>query len=111
MTLTDKSVTFEAKVDTGATYCIFERKHGESIGLSIETGLQQPISTANGRFLTFGHEVTLTVCGFQFDCIAYFAADEAIRRKVLGRYGWLDRVVLGLIDYEGKLLLSRYTGA
>jgi hypothetical protein len=23
--------------------------------------------------------------------------------------GWLDRVVLGLVDYEGMLLLSRYS--
>jgi len=33
------------------------------------------------------------------------AADEDIDRNVLGRYGWLDRVTLGLIDYEGKRYL------
>jgi hypothetical protein len=32
---------------------------------------------------------------------------EHFDRNVLGRHGWLDRVVL-LIDYEGKLPLSRY---
>jgi len=26
----------------------------------------------------------------------------------VGRFGWLDRVVLGLVDYEGKFYLSRY---
>ena len=29
-------------------------------------------------------------------------------KGVLDRQGWLDRVKLGLIDYEGKLLLSAY---
>jgi len=40
--------------------------------------------------------------------MAFFPADEEIRRNVLGRFGWLDRVVLGLVDYDGKLYLSRY---
>jgi len=26
---------------------------------------------------------------------------------VVGRHGWLNRVRMGLIDYEGKLYLSR----
>jgi hypothetical protein len=106
--LFDKRITFSAKVDTGASYCIFERKHGEALGLNIESGLEQPISTATGRFNTFGHEVALIVAGFEFDAIVYFAADAGFTRNVLGRHGWLDRVVLGIVDYEGKLLLNRY---
>ena len=108
LSLSAVSVSFPAKVDTGASYCIFERRHGEALGLSIESGLPQPISTATGRFLTYGHQVTLGTVGYEFDSIVYFAADEHFDRNVLGRHGWLDRVVLGLIDYEGKLLLSRY---
>lgn len=38
----------------------------------------------------------------------YFADDSSITRNVLGRHGWLDRIVLGIVDYEGKLLLSGY---
>jgi hypothetical protein len=108
--LLEKRVNLTAKVDTGATYCVFERKLGLSLVINIEDGPEQPISTATGRLLTFGHEVTLAVGGFEFDSIAYFAADTALKRNVLGRHGWLDRIVLGLVDYEGKLLLSRYSG-
>ena len=104
----DERVTFTAKVDTGASYCIFERRHGEALGLDIESGLLQPISTATGRFITYGHEVTLVMAGFAFDSMVYFAADVGFTRNVLGRHGWLDRVVLGIVDYEGKLLLSPY---
>jgi hypothetical protein len=39
----------------------------------------------------------------------YFAADAAFSRNVLGRQGWIDRIRLGLVDYEGKLYLSDYS--
>ena len=29
--LSDRSISFAAKVDTGSSYCIFERKHGVGI--------------------------------------------------------------------------------
>lgn len=106
--LFEKDVSLTAKVDTGASYCIFERRHGEALGLNIEGGLLQPISAATDRFITYGHEITPSVAGFEFDSMVYFADDDAIKRSVLGRHGWLDRVMLGLIDYEGKLLLSQY---
>ena len=40
--------------------------------------------------------------------MVFFAEDENFRRNVLGRNGWLDRVVIGINDYDGKLYLSRY---
>ncbi len=40
--------------------------------------------------------------------MVYFAAEEHFTRSVLGRTGWLNHVKLGLIDYEGKLLLNAY---
>jgi hypothetical protein len=102
------STTFEAKLDTGSTYCIFERIHGEKLGIEIETGLRERISTASGSFLAFAHLVTLVVEGYGFDSTVYFAQDESFNRNVLGRHGWLDRVIIGINDYEGKLYLSRY---
>src|SRR2546422_7041806 len=84
LNLSAGSVNFPAKVDTGASYCIFERRHGEALGLSIENGLPQPISTATGRFLTYGHEVTLSTAEYDFDSIVYFAANEDMDRNVLG---------------------------
>src|SRR5262245_66478748 len=82
LSLSAVSVNFPAKVDTGASYCIFERRHGEALGLSIESGLPQPIGTATGRFLTYGHQVTLGTVGYEFDSIVYFAADEHFDRNV-----------------------------
>lgn len=60
-----------------------------------------------GSFLAYGHAVTLSVSDFDFDMVAYFAADESFNRNVLGRHGFLDRVLIGLDDYAGKLYLRR----
>lgn len=111
-TLKLKEQTFDlpVKVDTGASCCLFERRVGEALGFDIEMGMRQLFGTATGTFVGYGHEVTLSVAEFEFDTIVFFPSDAEIARNVLGRFGWLDRVVLGLVDYEGKLYLSRYGG-
>jgi len=108
LSLSGTAVEFEAKIDTGAENCIFERRHGETLGLQIESGSEQIFSTVTGIFVTYGHELTMNVLEVEFVSTVYFAKEESFTRNVLGRQGWLDRVKLGLIDYEGKLLLSAY---
>jgi hypothetical protein len=97
-----------AKLDTGSQFCIFERKQGERLGLEIESGNPLRMTTATGTFNTFGHTVNLSVLGIETEATVYFAAEESFYLNILGRQGWLDRVKFGLIDYEGKLLLSAY---
>lgn len=106
--ITEKEISFPAKVDTGSSFCIFERRFGENLGLEIEKGLFQNVGTATGIFRVFGFRLTLDVENFQFDSLVYFAEDENFKRNVLGRHGFLELVKFGLIDYEGKLYLSRY---
>lgn len=98
----------DAKLDTGATFCLFERRIGESLGIDIESGNSKVIATVNSRFRVFGHYVTLNTEGFEFDSEVFFAEDADIRRNVLGRRGWLDQVIIGINDYDGKLYVSRY---
>lgn len=107
--LSGKSVSFPAKVDTGSSFCIFERKYGEELGFEIEKGLFQRVGTATSTFVTHGFRIILQVEDFEFDSLVYFAEDENFNRNVLGRHGWLELVKIGLVDYEGKLYLSRYT--
>jgi predicted aspartyl protease len=105
---TEGAVTLEAKLDTGATECVFARRHGESLGLDIDNGERLRINTATGTFTAYRHEVTMTVLAYSFDVRVCFAEDEQFNRNVLGRHGFLDRVRIGVVDYEGKLYLSRY---
>jgi len=107
--LSGKSVSFPAKIDTGSALCIFERKYGEQLGFEIENGLFQRVGTATGIFVVYGFRIALQIEDFEFDSLVYFAQDENIRRNVLGRRGWLELVKVGLVDYEGKLYLSRYS--
>lgn len=102
------SVDVKAKVDTGAAFCVFERVHGLRLGLEIESGTPLRMITATGAFDTFGHTINLSVLGIETEATVYFAAEESFFLNILGRQGWLDRVKLGLIDYEGRLLLSAY---
>ena len=103
-----ESSAFKAKIDTGSSFCIFERKNGERLGIEIESGEEIRISTATDDFTAYGHELTMFVLGIETYTKVYFAKEDWFTRNVLGRQGFLDRVKFGLIDYEGKLLLSEY---
>lgn len=55
LVLNDSITVFEAKLDTGSANCIFERIHGENLGLEIESGERQTFSTVTGTFAAFAH--------------------------------------------------------
>lgn len=97
-----------AYVDTGSANCFFSRAVGEQLDLAIETGTPKTFTTAGGFVKGFGHFVTLETLGLCYDAMIFFAADMAFQRNLLGRIGWLDRIQMGLIDYEGKLFLNDY---
>lgn len=68
----------------------------------------QWIGSVRGSFLAYGHEATLIALGVEIVATVYFAADQHFPINALGRVGWLDRVRLGLVDYESRLYLSAY---
>ena len=106
--LGSEAITTEAKVDTGAAVCIFQREIGERLGLEIETGTAKTIRTVTGSFKVFGHDVTLITGEFEFDSEVNFAEDLGFRQNVVGRLGWLDQMIIGINDYDGKLYLTPY---
>lgn len=108
ITVADRLVNLLARVDTASSCCVFQRAHGERLGLDIEAGFAQTILTATGSFRAYGHEVTLDVVGLRFDSLVYFAESDAFPRNVLGRQGWLDRVRLALVHHDSHLYLSPY---
>ena len=97
-----------AKLDTGATHCIFERVYGEQLGLNIESGQSRTFHTANGEFQAYGHEVTITCFEWQFQSFVFFPAALEIQRNVLGQQGWLQQFRVALVDYDSVLHLSHY---
>lgn len=101
-------VQINPKLDTGASFCIFERAYAEMLGVSVEGGTPTLVSTANGSFRAFGHRLTMTALGLRFDVTVYFAADENIKRNVLGRLGFIDQLRLCLVEHDGELYVSKY---
>lgn len=99
---------FFAKLDTGSTLCVFERKYAELLQLDIESGHPQRIRTATGYFYAYGHEVTLCFLSFEWQTMVYFAESEAFDLNVVGRIGFLDQLRIALIDYDQVLYASRY---
>jgi predicted aspartyl protease len=97
-----------AHVDTGASHCLFERRHAELLNLDVEAGDPMAFRTATGRVEAFGHLVTVETLGLNFESVVYFFADERINKNLLGRLGWLDRIRLGLIDHDGLLYVASY---
>lgn len=107
----ENRVVLTARLDTGASHCIFQRGFGEALGLEIESGIREDFSTVTGNFVAYGHEVSLVMLNFPelfIETTVYFAADYNFRRDVVGRQGWLDRLKIALIDYDAKLFLTKY---
>jgi hypothetical protein len=97
-----------AKLDTGSSYCVFQRELGEALGLVVDTGEPMRMRTTAGWFDAFGHGVRLAAVGVEVDAVVYFAAQYGFPINVLGRHGWIDRLRVGLLDYDGMLFLSHY---
>ena len=97
-----------ASLDTGASYCLFERAYAAELGLDLITGVSTRFRTANGSFEAYGHEVEIDVLGIVEHSLVYFFADPTIRKSVLGRRGWLDRVRVGLVDHDRALYLASF---
>jgi hypothetical protein len=103
-----KTLEIKTKGDTGSSFRIFQRQHAENLGIEVESAEYVRISTATNGFDAYGFELSLSVLDIATIATVYFAKEESFTRNVLGRQGWLDRLKLGLIDYDGKLFLSAY---
>jgi hypothetical protein len=105
-----REVEFPAKIDTGATFCLFERGYAEVLGIDVESGDGLRFQALGGSmFRGFRHEVTIVTPGLPaIQSYVYFSADRKIIRNVLGRHGWLDRIRLAIVHYDRELYLSPY---
>jgi hypothetical protein len=104
----EESVRLRAKIDTGASFCIFQRAYAEILGIEIEEGQPQNFKTANGQFETFGHLLEIVCFDSRVESVVYFAADQGFNRNVLGRAGWIANHRLGIIDHDTTLFMSHY---
>ena len=104
----ERMATSQAKVDTGAQVCLFQREIADALGIEVESGHRVVVKTLAGSLTAYGHTLTLHSLGFEFGSLVYFATDYGLPRNLLGRQGWLQKVRLAIIDYDSTLYLSPY---
>jgi predicted aspartyl protease len=104
----EATIDLVANLDTGATYCLFERSYAEALGLNVELGVPMSFATANSRFEAYGHEVTISTLDIEVHSLVFFFADASIIKNVLGRHGWLDRLNVGIVDHDQLLYAGIY---
>src|SRR5882724_8731597 len=97
-----------ASLDAGASHCLFETAYAAELGLDLSNGVLTRFRTANSNFDAYGHEVEIEVLGIITHSLVYFFAEPSIRKNVLGRGGWLDRVRVGLVDHDREMFLAAY---
>ena len=108
MSAPSRYVDLLAKLDTGSTYCIFSRSYSTLLGLDLYSGISQRIRTATGAFQTYGDEVTVSVFDLEWQAVVYFAESDSLSLNVLGRFGFLDRLGIAVVDYDEQLYLGLY---
>ena len=104
----NRSVDLIASLDTVASSCLFENGYAAELGLDQASGVPTSFRTANSSFNAYGHEVQIEVLGVAVHSLIYFFAAQTIRKNVLGRRGWLDRLRIALVDYDRALYLDTY---
>jgi hypothetical protein len=103
----NRSVELRARLDTGAADCIFDDSYADVLGLT-DSGIQREYRTVVGSFTAHGHEVTIESLGLEWTAMVFFHAMGNPAHAFIGRRGWLDRVQVGIVHYEQRLLLGPY---
>jgi hypothetical protein len=74
--------------------------------LDLYSGLSQRIRTATGAFQTYEHELTVSIFDLEWQAVVYFAESDSLLLNVLGRFGFLDRLRIAVVDYDEQLYLG-----
>jgi hypothetical protein len=101
-------VRLAAKLDTGADYCLFDRKWADLLGLEVESGMRRSFRGLGGRFEAFEHEIAIKTFDLEFSSHVYFTSEPDVARDIVGRNGWLDRFRLAITHYDREIFLSPY---
>lgn len=90
------SKRFDALIDTGTDYCIFDANVGASIGIKIVNGPEGPLGgiIPGSRGRVYYHNVKLVIGSEIIDIKAGFSWD--ITENVLGHFGFFENFIVTL---------------
>lgn len=93
VTFGSKSVNYDALIDSGADFCIFDGEIGEILGLDIRMGKLQRFGGIQdtGPSEAFLHEVVLKIGGWPYKTVVGFSKDiSRMGYGILGQKGFFD---------------------
>jgi len=87
----DKAITIDALVDSGADNCIFPGMLGVALDIDVHKGPKQKISGLGGRIIEARfHNIRLRVGSVEFEVYAGFSFDTIGISGLLGQRGFFD---------------------
>ncbi len=105
-----RSIHYEALIDSGADFCIFPVEIGQKLGINFKKARKIYFSGATGEpILGLVGKIILKIGEVTFETKVVFA-DLAGKSALLGQYGFFDlcKIKFDFENKEIKLLLSSY---
>jgi hypothetical protein len=93
----ENSLDYNAVIDSGADFCIFDAEVGEYLGLNIKSGIREEFGGVVGseKGEVFFHKVILNVGGWDYETIVGFSYEIAkFGFGILGQKGFFDIFVV-----------------
>ncbi len=100
-------ITFDAYVDSGATYSIFKAEIAEILGIELDSGEKLLVTVGDGSLITiYLHKVEIEIGGETFSATIGFSKQLGIGFNILGRKDIFEKFVVCFNDKEKYLELS-----
>jgi len=97
----DRWVTFDAYVDSGATYSICKPEIAEILGKEIARGEKLYVTVGDGSLITvYLHKLEIEVGGKRFVATIGFSKQLGIGFNILGRKGVFENFVIAFNERE-----------
>lgn len=100
----NKSIAYEALVDSGADLCLFDAELGEYLGIEVKAGKKREVFGVGGKAsIYYLNKITVEVGGWSFEIEAGFmfgVSGNQLRYGVLGQRGFFDQFKSINFDYN-----------
>lgn len=105
----NRFINYEALVDSGADFCIFDAQIGELLGIDIKNGERQRVSGITGvQEPYYIHTITAFVGGWPYKIQAGFLPNIArLGYGVVGQKGFFDIFVVKFDLLKGEIELKQ----
>jgi len=94
-----------ALIDSGSTYSLFDYQIGKELGIEVQAGRLQRLSSLGGVVLGYAHRIELKVADDWRFATEVLFSDDAIPRNLLGHYGFIEHAAVGLLGKTGQIYL------